>query len=103
MAYACSPRTSLDLGAVVWLEAYRSTYSYNLVIASCSQDLMDPICKNIMDLTLKKKLTYYAGNYFTYVRTKKENEVDQMQAYHKQQEEITHIKVSVLRSHIRHF
>jgi len=45
-----------------------------------------------MDLTTKKKLMYYGGNYSTYVRTKAENEVNQMKAYHKQQEEIAHIK-----------
>lgn len=38
------------------------------------------------------KMVYYSGNYSTYVRTKSENEVNQMKAYHKQQEEIAHIK-----------
>jgi len=45
-----------------------------------------------MDLTPKKKLVYYTGNYTVYVRTKKVNEVNQMKAYNKQQEEILHIK-----------
>lgn len=45
-----------------------------------------------MDLTQKKKLVYYGGNYSTYVRTKSENEVNQMKAFAKQQEEIAHIK-----------
>ena len=44
---------------------------------------------------MKKKLVYYGGNYSTYVKTKSENEVNQMKAYHKQQEEIAHIKKSV--------
>ncbi|KAG6331783.1 hypothetical protein ID866_7308 [Astraeus odoratus] len=86
------PTNHLDLGAVVWLEAYLSTYNHILVITSHSQDFLDSVCTNIMDLTMKKKLVYYTGNYTTYVRTKKENEVNQMKAYHKQQEEIAHIK-----------
>ena len=86
------PTNHLDLGAVVWLEAYLSTYNHILVITSHSQDFLDSVCTNIMELTTKKKLVYYAGNYTTYVRTKKENEVNQMKAYHKQQEEIQHIK-----------
>ncbi|KAG6886386.1 hypothetical protein C0995_008246 [Termitomyces sp. Mi166 len=45
-----------------------------------------------MDLTMKKKLVYYNSNYTMYVKTKQENEVNQMKAYHKQQEEIAHIK-----------
>jgi len=86
------PTNHLDLGAVVWLEAYLSTYNHILVLTSHSQDFMDSVCTNVMDLTMKKKLVYYTGNYTTYVKTKGENEVNQMKAYHKQQEEIAHIK-----------
>ena len=86
------PTNHLDLGAVVWLEAYLSTYNHILVIVSHSQDFLDSVCTNIMDLTHKKKMVYYTGNYSTYVKTKRENEVNQMKAYHKQQEEIAHIK-----------
>ncbi|KZT70241.1 P-loop containing nucleoside triphosphate hydrolase protein [Daedalea quercina L-15889] len=86
------PTNHLDLEAVVWLEAYLSMYNHILVITSHSQDFMDSVCTNIMDLTMKKKLVYYGGNYSTYVRTKSENEVNQMKAYNKQQEEIAHIK-----------
>ncbi|KAE9385666.1 P-loop containing nucleoside triphosphate hydrolase protein [Gymnopus androsaceus JB14] len=86
------PTNHLDLGAVVWLEAYLSTYNHILVITSHSQDFMDSVCTNVMDLTFKKKLVYYTGNYTTYVRTKQENEVNQMKAYNKQQDEIQHIK-----------
>ena len=90
------PTNHLDLGAVVWLEAYLSTYNHILVITSHSQDFMDSVCTNIMDLTPKKKLVYYHGNYSTYVKAKQENKVNQMKAYHKQQEEIAHIKKFVL-------
>jgi len=86
------PTNHLDLEAVVWLEAYLSMYNHILVITSHSQDFMDSICTNIMDLTPKKKLVYYGGNYSTYVRTKAENEINQMKAFNKQQEEIAHIK-----------
>ncbi|KAF8801549.1 P-loop containing nucleoside triphosphate hydrolase protein [Phlegmacium glaucopus] len=86
------PTNHLDLGAVVWLEAYLSTYNHILVITSHSQDFLDSVCTNIMDLTHKKKMVYYTGNYSTYVKTRQENEVNQMKAYHKQQEEIAHIK-----------
>ena len=60
---------------------------------------MDEVCTNIIDLTMQKKLVYYGGNYTTYVRTKGENEINQMKAYAKQQEEIAHIK-SKFRSHL---
>ncbi|RSH83849.1 hypothetical protein EHS25_005464 [Saitozyma podzolica] len=86
------PTSHLDLGAVVWLEAYLATYNHILIFTSHSADFMDEVCTNIMDLTLKKKLLYYGGNYSTYVRTKSDNEVNQTKAYAKQQEEIAHIK-----------
>ncbi|ODO09015.1 hypothetical protein I350_02611 [Cryptococcus amylolentus CBS 6273] len=86
------PTSHLDLGAVVWLEAYLSTYNHILVFTSHSADFMDTVCTNIMDLTPKKRLEYYGGNYTIYTKTKSENEVNQMKAYVKQQEEIAHIK-----------
>jgi len=86
------PTNHLDLEAVVWLEAYLSTYNHILVITSHSQDFMDEVCTNMVELTLDKKLAFYGGNFSTYVRTKNENETNQMKAYAKQQEEIQHIK-----------
>ncbi len=73
------PTNHLDLEAVVWLEAYLSMYNHIIVITSHSQDFLESICTNIMNLTTKKKLLYYGGNYSTYVRTKAENEVNVQQ------------------------
>lgn len=67
-----------------------------------SADFMDEVCTNMIDITLQKKLVYYGGNYTTYVRTRSENEVNQMKAYAKQQEEIAHIKSESL-TNIRTF
>ncbi|GAA6038487.1 hypothetical protein JCM8097_004591 [Rhodosporidiobolus ruineniae] len=86
------PTNHLDLEAVVWLEAYLATYNQILVLTSHSQDFMDSVCTNILDLTLDRKFLTYGGNYTTYVRTKTENETNQMKAYQKQQDEIKHIK-----------
>ena len=86
------PTNHLDLGACVWLEKYLSTYPKILVLVSHSQDFMNGVCTNIMHLTPQKTLQYYGGNYDTFVRTKTENEVNQMKQYVKQQEEIKHIK-----------
>lgn len=86
------PTNHLDLGACVWLEKYLSTYPKILVLVSHSQDFLNGVCTNIMHLTPKKTLQYYGGNYDTFVRTKTENEVNQMKQYAKQQEEIKHIK-----------
>lgn len=86
------PTNHLDLEACVWLEEYLKTYDRILVVVSHSQDFLNGVCTNIMDLTHLKTLVYYGGNYDTYVRTKAENEVNQNKAYLKQQAEIEHIK-----------
>jgi len=86
------PTNHLDLEAVVWLETYLAGYPHCLVVNSHSQDFLNNVCNEMMDLTLDKKLEYYGGNFDTYVRTKSEKETNQTKAYHKQQEEIAHIK-----------
>ncbi|KAI8904386.1 P-loop containing nucleoside triphosphate hydrolase protein [Gorgonomyces haynaldii] len=86
------PTNHLDLGACVWLEEYLSKYDRILLVISHSQDFMNSVCTNIINLNHKRELVYYTGNYDTYVKTRAENEVNQMKAYEKQQEEIAHIK-----------
>lgn len=82
------PTNHLDLGACVWLEEYLSKYDRILLVISHSQDFLNTVCTNIIDLNHKRQLVYYAGNYDTYVKTKKDNEINQMRAYDKQQAEI---------------
>ncbi|CAI2175356.1 15694_t:CDS:10 [Funneliformis geosporum] len=80
------PTNHLDLEACVWLEEYLKNYNRH------SQDFLDGVCNETMHLTEKKKLNYYGGGYSSFVKTKAELEVNQMKAYHKQQDEIAHIR-----------
>jgi ATP-binding cassette subfamily F protein 2 len=82
----------LDLGAVVWLEEYLKTYDRILVIISHSEDFLNNVCTDIIDLNHKKELVYYKGNYDSYVKTKAELDVNQTKAYDKQQTEIKDMK-----------
>ncbi|CAG8642491.1 7736_t:CDS:2, partial [Paraglomus occultum] len=86
------PTNHLDLEACVWLEEYLKNYNRILVIVSHSQDFLNGVCTNIIHLNQQRKLIYYGGNYDTYVRTRIEQETNQMKAYNKQQDEIAHIK-----------
>jgi ATP-binding cassette subfamily F protein 2 len=86
------PTNHLDLEACVWLEEYLKTYDRILVLVSHSQDFLNGVCTNTIDLTHQRKLVYYGGNYDTFIKTRAENEVNQMKAYEKQQAEIEHIK-----------
>jgi ATP-binding cassette subfamily F protein 2 len=85
------PTNHLDLEACVWLENYLAGYPNCLVIISHSQDFLNGVCTNIIHL-YRTKLTYYGGNYDTYVKTRAELEQNQMKHYEKQQDDIAHIK-----------
>lgn len=86
------PTNHLDLGACVWLEEYLSKYDRILLLVSHSQDFLNTVCTNIIELDHHKTLKYYAGNYDSFIKTKGENQVNQMKAYKKQQDEIQDIK-----------
>ncbi|KAK6330599.1 ABC transporter ATP-binding protein arb1 [Orbilia javanica] len=85
------PTAHLDLEACVWLEEYLKKWDRTLVLVSHSQDFLNGVCTNMIDMRMNK-LIYYGGNYDSYVKTRAENETNQMKQYHKQQEEIAHIK-----------
>jgi len=86
------PTNHLDLGACVWLEKYLAKYPHCLVVVSHSQDFLDGVCTQIMHLTVKGELVYYGGNYSNFVRTREENEVNQMKKYEKEQADIKHLQ-----------
>jgi len=85
------PTNHLDLEACVWLEEYLSKYKKCLVIISHSQDFLNGVCTNIINLT-QRKLVYYTGNYDTFRKTVAEEEIVQQKKYEKEQEDIKHIK-----------
>jgi len=85
------PTNHLDIEACVWLEDYLAKYPHTLVVISHSQDFLNTVCTNIINLT-NKTLVYYGGNYDQFVKTKQDLEIDQMKRYNKQQDEIVHIK-----------
>ncbi|KAL9111107.1 MAG: hypothetical protein Q9227_004370 [Pyrenula ochraceoflavens] len=85
------PTAHLDLEACVWLEEYLKKWEKTLVLVSHSMDFLNGVCTNMIDMR-QKQLQYYGGNYDSYMKTRSDNEINQMKAYHKQQEEIAHIK-----------
>ena len=73
-----------------------------LLLAACSfppilclpQDFLNGVCTHVIWLT-KQKLTYYTGNYDTFVKTVRENEVIQQKKYEKEQDDIKHLKAFI--------
>ena len=86
------PTNHLDLGACIWLEDYLKDYPKCLVVVSHSQSFLNTVCTNIMELTLDNKLVVWGGNYDTFVKTKSEQEVNQIKRYKKEQEDIKRLK-----------
>jgi ATP-binding cassette subfamily F protein 2 len=89
------PTNHLDLEACVWLENYLASYERCLVVISHSQDFLNSVCTNITHITPQKTLVNYTGNYDQFVKTKAENEVNQMKRYKKEQEDIKHLKAFI--------
>ena len=81
-----SHRCSQTLGDVHDIISFQSSFSH-----LTAQDFLNGVCTHIIWLT-KKKLTYYTGNYDTFRKTVRENEVIQMKKYHKEQDDIKHLK-----------
>lgn len=88
------PTNHLDLPACVWLENYLSTYPNILLVISHSQDFLDGVCTHTMVMQ-RKKLKTWGGSYSTYVKTREEQDSNQLTLYKKQQEEIAHIKAFI--------
>ncbi|CEP62949.1 ATP-binding cassette family ATPase ARB1 LALA0_S06e07602g [Lachancea lanzarotensis] len=85
------PTAHLDLEACVWLEEYLKRFDRTLVLVSHSQDFLNGVCSNMIDMRMQR-LIAYGGNFDSYVKTRSEQETNQMKQYAKQQEEIAHIK-----------
>lgn len=85
------PTAHLDLEACVWLEEYLKKFNRTLVLVSHSMDFLNGVCTNMIDMR-QKQIMAYGGNYDSYIKTRSEQETNQMKQYHKQQEEIAHIK-----------
>mmetsp|Transcript_115933 Transcript_115933/g.201271 ORF Transcript_115933/g.201271 Transcript_115933/m.201271 type:complete len:601 (-) Transcript_115933:36-1838(-) len=86
------PTNHLDLGACVWLEEYLAQYPTTICMTSHSEDFMNGVCTEIMQLTVDNKLVYWGGNYASYVKTRQEKEVNQLKAYEKEQDDIKHLQ-----------
>ena len=75
----------------MWLEEYLATYNKILVVVSHSQDFLNGVCTDIMVMQ-QKQLRYWSGNYDSYVKTRTEQDTNQIKMYKKQQAEINEIK-----------
>jgi len=74
------PTNHLDLEAVLWLESYLSTYRHTLIVVSHDRGFLNEVCTDIIEFK-RRKLTYYRGNFDTYVKLRDENTRNAMRMY----------------------
>ena len=85
------PTNHLDLEAVLWLEGFLARYPNGLLLVSHDRDLLDKVCDGILHLDAAQ-LTYYAGNFQRFERTRRVKLAQQQTAYERQQAERKHIQ-----------
>jgi len=86
------PTNHLDLGACVWLEEYLKNYPNTLLFTSHSEDFMNGVCTNIMQLTEKGTLVTWSGNYDAYFKVRTELEKNQLTKWKKESDDIAHLQ-----------
>jgi len=84
------PTNHLDFPAVIYLQDYLRTFKNICLIVSHDRGFLNNVCTDVVLLN-GKKLTYYKGDYETYVNTVKETRLAQQRQYDAQQKEISHI------------
>jgi len=63
-----------------------------LLFTSHSEDFMNGVCTNIMQLTQKGTLVVWGGNYAQYFKTRTEHEKNQLTKWKKETDDIAHLK-----------
>jgi ATP-binding cassette subfamily F protein 2 len=92
------PTNHLDMDAVLWLEEYLAKWDRILFFVCHSQDFLNNVCTHIVRLDMTyKKLIYYAGNYDTYIQTRRDQDMVQTRQYEAEQKDIAEIKDFVAR------
>lgn len=88
------PTNHLDLEASLWLEGFLTRYQNGLILVSHDRDLLNRACNGILHLDATR-LTYYAGNFKQFERTRREILGQQQAAYDRQQAERKHIQTFI--------
>lgn len=81
------PTNYLDLDTLDWLETYLKSYSGAILVVSHDQYFLDHLANQIFELQFGK-LTVFKGNYSNYVAERELRNMQQEEAYERQQEKI---------------
>ena len=85
------PTNHLDLEATIWLEGFLARYPNGLLLVSHDRDLLNRVADGILHLE-GQSLTYYAGNFERFERTRREKLAHQQAMFERQEAERKHIQ-----------
>jgi ATP-binding cassette subfamily F protein 3 len=88
------PTNYLDIEGTLWLMDHLATYPASLLIISHDRDLLDRACDQILHLD-RGKLTLYRGNYSSFERQRREQQVLIGKAAKKQEAKRQHLQAFV--------
>ena len=88
------PTNHLDLEATIWLEGFLARYPNGLLLVSHDKDLLNRVADGILHLE-GQSLTYYAGNFERFERTRREKLAHQQAMFERQEAERKHIQAFV--------
>jgi ATP-binding cassette subfamily F protein 3 len=72
------------------LESYLATYRHTLVVVSHDRGFLNEVCTDIIEFK-RRKLTYYRGNFDTYIKLRDENIRNAMRMYQAYQSKRDHM------------
>ena len=81
------PTNHLDLQALLWFQEYLKNYSGAILLISHDREFMDYFINKVFNIE-HQKVTFYKGNYSSFLVQQEENFHRQMAAYKNQQKEI---------------
>lgn len=94
------PTNHLDIDTLVWLEDYLTNYSGAVLIVSHDRFFLDKVVDNIYDLR-NKTISFYKGNYSSYLQQYDQRLQTQIKQYNKQQKEINKLQNFINKNIVR--
>ena len=88
------PTNYLDLEGTLWLIDYLAHYPATVLVISHDRDLLDEVADHILHLD-NARLTLWRGNYTSFERQRREQQMLQMKLVKKQEEQRRHLQAFV--------
>ena len=90
------PTNHLDLESLLWFQNYLQNYRGAIFVISHDREFINSVVSRIVEVG-QHKLKVYTGDFETYLTQKKQDEVQLVEAYNRQQKEIAELEDFIMR------